>query len=317
MGLGTWMLVKLSDLCAVLSPANMSRYESEQSYMEWQFRNARWTYENLFKHHGQLAGKTAVDLGCGDGGKTHFYAGLDPKTIVGIDLDPAKTFRGKAFRHAEASTGAKLRFVAGSVEEIPFRDDGVDLCLSEDGFEHFPSPPDVLGEANRILKPGGRFLILFEPYFRAGGPHLYNWIRLPWAHLLFSDETMIEAARTIAKRAARQETPSRETSSRETAARQVEREIHQFRHFINKITLRKFKQYLLVSENWRLICFHTFCTNGLFRPFIGIPILAEMFVSVYCVLEKAPGQRIGKADFVRADERLGKTISLRDIKGGT
>ncbi len=308
MRLGTWLLVKLSDMCAAFSPANMSRYKDESSYSEWQYRNARWTYENLFAHFGPFEGKVVADLACGDGGKTSFYAGLQPKIIVGVDMEAVKIHRGKTYHDGNNPDEGALHFVAGDVEGSPLRSDSFDLCLSEDGFEHFPCPPAVLEEANRILKPGGRLLILFEPYYRAGGPHLYNWIRLPWAHLPFSDETMIEATRVIAKRAS-----AVAVESRETQLEQVEREIYMFKHFINKITLRRFKQYLLASEGWRLVCFHTFCTNDLFRPFLGIPILAELCVSVLCVLEKQPGGSIRRADFRASDNRLTKMISIKKL----
>ena len=309
MNLATWTLVKLSNACAAFSPANLSRYKDERSYSEWQFRNARWAYENLFMHYGEVKGKVGADLGCGDGRKTHFYAGLGPKAIVGVDIDPGKTARGKDFHDDEQTGSARLHFVIGSVEEIPFRKDEFDLCMSEDSFEHFPSPPGMLEEANRILKPGGRLLILFEPYFRAGGPHLYNWIRLPWAHLFFSDATMISAARHIAAKAT-----SRHPTSRKTAQEQVEEEIDLFTHYVNKITLRRFKRYLLASSGWKLVCLHTFCTNGLFRLLIGIPLIGELFVSVFCVLEKAPGERIEPAAFRSSDKRLPKTISIRTLK---
>jgi ubiquinone/menaquinone biosynthesis C-methylase UbiE len=309
MDIRTWALVKLSDLCSNFWPANFSRYKDELSYAEWQFQNARWSHDNLFRFYAEFPTKTVIDLACGDGGKTKFFAGLDPRTIVGVDMDLGKMARARMFDRNKAGEGKALQPVVGKVDECPFRNDSFDVCISEDGFEHFSAPEKVLGEANRILKPGGRFLIYFEPYFRSGGPHLFNWIRLPWPHLLFSDRTMMEASRIIAQRAS-----ARGTSSRERPQEQVEREIHQFEHFINKITLRNFKKYLLNSPNWKLACFHTFCTNNLFRPFVDMPLLTEMFVSVFCVLEKTPGQSIRPADFRVSDRRLRKMIPLDKAK---
>lgn len=291
-GFMTWLLVKLSDLFSVFLPPNLSRYKDESSYSEWQFHNAQWTHEKFFRTYGTFKNNRVIDMGCGNGGKTQYYASLGPETIVGIDIDIPKILEAKEFRDAREQTPHTSQFVVGSADRTPFREGHFDLCISEDGFEHFPSPDKVLDEANRILKTGGRFFIVFDPYYGAGGPHLYNWIRLPWAHFFFSDRTMTEAARIIAKKSGAPDTPYRKRPEE-----QVEKEIYHFHHFINKITLRRFKNYLYNSPNWRLVCSHRYCYRKLFCPLIFLPFIDEMFTSVFCVLEKAPGQEIGPLDF--------------------
>ena len=44
---------------------------------------------------------------------------------------------------------------------IPFPDNHFDVIVSNQVFEHVARPDEVLGELNRVLKPGGRFLALF------------------------------------------------------------------------------------------------------------------------------------------------------------
>ncbi len=288
----TGLLVKLSNFCATFLPANFSRYKDELSYSMCEFQNAHKSYEKFFKLNSTFANKIILDIGCGDGGKTLYYARIGPKNIIGIDIDPVKILSAKTFQNDKGAKFQNLQFVVEDAEKTSFDDDQFDICISEDGFEHFPSPQKVLDEVNRMLKPGGRFLILFDPYFGYAGPHLYNWIRFPYAHLLFSDRTMINAARIIAKRTIPR------TPRREAPEEQVEREIYQFEHFINKITLRRFKRYLISSPNWNLVCLHTYGRRRIFYPFIHIPFINEMFVSIFCVLEKSPGQRIKPKDFL-------------------
>lgn len=302
MDLETWLLVRLSNLFAAFSPPNFDRYQDETSYNRCQEVGVHSNFENFFKFFAPFEAKDIVDLGCGEGGKTLFYASLKPRVIIGVDVDLVKIRRARLYQRIKGE-GGNAYFICADVGEMPFERKQFDLCISEDGFEHFLQPLKVLNEANRVLKNGGRFLILFAPYFTMGGPHLYNFIRVPWPHLLFTDRAMIEATRVIAEQIRLPNTPRRETPRE-----QAEREIHQFKYFINKITLRRWKELLLKSPNWRLVCFHAFCGKRLFCPFIRAPLLCEIFTWVFCVLEKIPGNNIGREDF-----RFAKRNDLRSV----
>ena len=80
-----------------------------------------------------------------------------------------------------------VRFVQMDVQKMDFPDQSFDVLCCYEGFEHFPRPADVLGEAYRVLRPGGCLYMEFGPfYLTAWGGHLYRSIHVPYGQLLFS-----------------------------------------------------------------------------------------------------------------------------------
>ena len=53
-----------------------------------------------------------------------------------------------------------IRFVAGRAEALPFRSGGADACTVAFGLRNVTDRAAALGEARRVLKPGGRLLCL-------------------------------------------------------------------------------------------------------------------------------------------------------------
>jgi len=52
------------------------------------------------------------------------------------------------------------RKVVGDGQRLPFRNNTFDLVFSEYVFEHLPDPKSALNEIDRVLKPGGSFVVL-------------------------------------------------------------------------------------------------------------------------------------------------------------
>lgn len=50
--------------------------------------------------------------------------------------------------------------IAGDGQRLPIADDAFDLVFSEYVFEHLPDPEAALAEIDRILRPGGSFVVL-------------------------------------------------------------------------------------------------------------------------------------------------------------
>ena len=88
------------------------------------------------------------------------------------------------------------RLVYMNAEELTFQPETFDLILCLSGFEHFSDGAKVLREMHRVLKPGGSVLIHFQPVWTCSyGHHLHHVESLaklipPWAHLVWSEETM-------------------------------------------------------------------------------------------------------------------------------
>ncbi len=280
MDLTTFVLVALSNFVRRLRPPNLSRYADDLAYSKWEMANAMREYETYYEPLQAFTAKTVLDLGCGEGGKTVYYASKQPKLIVGVDVDATKIDRAKRFSnimHVESC----CCFLVNNAENCAFPSSSFDTILSEDCFEHYPNPEAVLNEAHRLLRPGGLLIVRFVTYYNLDGPHLFNFIRLPWAHLVFSDETLIKATRIIAQQLT-QRYP--EEKRRETFEAQAEREICQFQHYINKITLLKWRKLISGQRGWKIVLANTQRTAKL--PLFKLPILEELHNSIFFVLKK-------------------------------
>ena len=97
----------------------------------------------------------AGDLGCGTG---HLAAALAPFVGRVIAVDSSRAMLAAARRRLAGLANVTLR--RGELEALPIHDRALDaavLCLA---LHHLPDPPAVLGEAARVLKPGGRLLVI-------------------------------------------------------------------------------------------------------------------------------------------------------------
>ncbi|MDH1263117.1 malonyl-ACP O-methyltransferase BioC [Pseudomonas sp. GD03944] len=90
-----------------------------------------------------------LDLGCGTG---HFSRALATRFAEseGVALDIAEGM----LRHARPLGGAQ-RFVAGDAECLPLRGQSCDLVFSSLALQWCADFAAVLGEARRVLRPGG------------------------------------------------------------------------------------------------------------------------------------------------------------------
>jgi ubiquinone/menaquinone biosynthesis C-methylase UbiE len=53
-----------------------------------------------------------------------------------------------------------VRLVAGVAERLPFDDTSFDLVVSTVSFDHWADQPAGLAEVARVLRPGGRFVLV-------------------------------------------------------------------------------------------------------------------------------------------------------------
>lgn len=90
-------------------------------------------------------GKRVLDLGCRSGALTRHF--LDGNNVVGLDIDRDALAKAKALG---------IEPLAADVEEpLPFPDASFDVVVAGELFEHLRFPDAVVGEALRLLRPGG------------------------------------------------------------------------------------------------------------------------------------------------------------------
>ena len=98
-----------------------------------------------------------ADLGAGDGTLSRLLA-RQAESVHCIDSSPRMVQVGRALAKKEQLRN--LTYVLGNIEKVPLADRSVDLALLSQALHHAENPRQALHEAFRILKPGGRLIVL-------------------------------------------------------------------------------------------------------------------------------------------------------------
>lgn len=80
---------------------------------------------------------------------------LPEATIVATDINPALVEFAAVRSHSD-----RVEFQRADAQELPFADASFDLVLSVFGVMFFPDKVQANGEARRVLRPGGRYVLV-------------------------------------------------------------------------------------------------------------------------------------------------------------
>ena len=116
----------------------------------WRFGQQRRL--SLVDKYAPLRGRRILDVGCGLGTyveKLHQFS----DQAYGIDIEVEMVTEG----------GRRLpNLLAAAAEALPFADNSFDVLLLHEVLEHVADDREVVQEACRVLRPGGR-MIIFAP----------------------------------------------------------------------------------------------------------------------------------------------------------
>lgn len=98
-----------------------------------------------------------ADLGCGDGYLT-VEASRFARHVIAVDRSEAVLTRARAL--ARRRRVSNIEWKRGELERLPLGDSSVDVALLSQALHHAESPALALAEAARIVRPGGRVLVL-------------------------------------------------------------------------------------------------------------------------------------------------------------
>ena len=102
-------------------------------------------------------GLSVLEIAPGPGYFSIELARRGPYIVTGIDI--SRSFVKMASARA-AALGIKVDFRQGSASNLPIQDDSYDFVLCRAAFKNFGEPVGALQEMYRVLKPGGRALII-------------------------------------------------------------------------------------------------------------------------------------------------------------
>ena len=101
-----------------------------------------------------------LDIGSGPG-----FLDAEMAQQVGTDgdvtgLDPSASMLALADNRLPAAGAAPVRFMKGGATSLPFPDASFDVVTSTQVYEYVVDMGAALAEANRVIRPGGRLLVL-------------------------------------------------------------------------------------------------------------------------------------------------------------
>ncbi len=261
-------------------PFNLQN-EGKKSYAMWQYEQGERTIEFFLKKFDikeMFEGKTVIDIGCGAGGKSVYYASCGAEKVYGLEI--LEKYRDEAESLAKSvGMEEKFQFVAGDSAALPFDDNTADTIIVNDAMEHVANPEKTLSEMLRVLKKGGKIYINFPPYHHPFGAHLSDAVYIPWVHLFFSEKTLISAYKDL-------------VGNLPDGAERIRFRISEnengkeYFSYINKMTIHRYKKILKkmkITPNY----YSEVPLRGFFAPLTHVPFIKEMFVKmVVCVIEK-------------------------------
>jgi SAM-dependent methyltransferase len=102
-------------------------------------------------------GSTVLDIGCGPGNFTGWFGAkvLPEGLAVGVDASHAMLRRAVA-----DNSGPSVAYLRGDAENLPFADGVADAVSCLAALYLINQPFQAIGEFARVLKPGGRVVIL-------------------------------------------------------------------------------------------------------------------------------------------------------------
>jgi ubiquinone/menaquinone biosynthesis C-methylase UbiE len=163
-------------------PEDLQASAHDQSY----FARRRAASAAILGRFPPLAGLEVLEIGCGHGGMLEALRAAEA-IPQGIDPDA---------RRVQFAQDRGLPAKIAVAEQLPFPDQSFDAVISDEVIEHLHDVDSALGEAFRVLRPGGYFYSVWGPaWLTYNGPHLIKCLSVPWVQLFFSDRTIVEALR--------------------------------------------------------------------------------------------------------------------------
>ena len=123
----------------------------------------------VLEHLGDLNGKRVADVGCGKGRFARIVKERNPgASVVALDLAEAML----------RPISPEIERVAASMTSLPLASEAFDGAYATESLEHAVNIPGAVAELARIVRPGGRIVIIdknSEAWGRLKTPEWERW----------------------------------------------------------------------------------------------------------------------------------------------
>lgn len=144
-------------LCAELIPYEPGTKEFFEFHNAMRRKEEPEEFQRAIYENDRWANKEVLDIGCGIGYVVALYAAGGAR-VTGVDI---------AQRSVEL-TQSRLRLLGlsavvqkANAEDLPFADASFDLVTSYGVLHHTPNTGKAVAEAIRVLRPGGKIILMF------------------------------------------------------------------------------------------------------------------------------------------------------------
>lgn len=108
--------------------------------------------------YGLSDGMSVLEIGCGPGFVTRELLGRWPALkVTGLEIDADLARQARRLNRRAAR---RVRVVEGSILDAGLRDNRFDFAIARLVFQHLPDPLAAAREAFRVLKPGGKLVVV-------------------------------------------------------------------------------------------------------------------------------------------------------------
>jgi len=107
---------------------------------------------------------SVLDIGCGGGRTIQKLAAVATEGLVcGVDYASGSVAASRS-KNARLIESGRVQISEASVSRLPFPDETFDLATAIETQYYWPDPLNDMKEVRRVLKPGGRLVVIAETY---------------------------------------------------------------------------------------------------------------------------------------------------------
>lgn len=154
-------------LCASGIPYSLGSKEYFEFYNTLREKNESIEFSYRLHEYKEFKDKKVLDVGSGNGYVLSKYA-VEGAEVYGVDITPTGIdLCNKRFGYLRL----KGNFRVADAQDLPFDNNTFDCVCSMGVLHHVPDTNKAVSEIYRVLKPGGRLIVMF--YYRHSAK--YQW----------------------------------------------------------------------------------------------------------------------------------------------